>query len=137
MESIREYRATEHPVLIAKFDNKRTAPAGRAEHLNCLPDSVDFVILNNPAELSEANIAEMKEIKEEKAVPTLMEIRYDAIVKEWEDILAEETEPVETDEQDRFIAFAGEKVRAALAVADEYAYDGINVVFNGKNPASL
>ena len=79
----------------------------------------------------------MKEIKEEKAVPTLMEIRYDAIVKEWEDILAEETEPVETDEQDRFIAFAGEKVRAALAVADEYAYDGINVVFNGKNPASL
>ena len=137
MESIRGYHATEHPVLIAKFDNKPTAPAGRADHLNCLPYSVDFVILNNPAELSEANIAEMKEIKEEKAVPTLMEIRYDAIVKEWEDILAEETEPVETDEQDRFIAFAGEKVRAALAVADEYAYDGINVVFNGKNPASL
>ena len=92
MESIREYRATEHPVLIAKFDNKRTAPSGRAEHLNCLPDSVDFVILNNPAELSEATIAEMKEIKEEKAVPTLMEIRYDALLKEWENLLADEAE---------------------------------------------
>jgi hypothetical protein len=137
MESIREYHATEHPVLIAKFDNKPTAPAGRADHLICLPDSVDFVILNNPDGLSEAIIAEMKEIKEEKAVPTLMEIRYDAIVKEWEDILAEETEPSEVDEQDRFIAFAGEKVRASLAVADKYAYDGINVVLDGKNPASL
>ena len=33
MESIREYRATEHPVLIAKFDNKRTAPSGRRRRL--------------------------------------------------------------------------------------------------------
>lgn len=161
MESIRDYRASEHRVLIAKYDNKQTVPAGRADHLDCLPDSVDFVILNNPDNLSESVIAEMASIREEKAVKTLMNVSYDAIVKAWETLLADEAEKKQAewdalsdeekesrkaefdadtrgvDDQDRFIAFAGEKTEAALAVADKYGYDGVNAVFTGKNPAAI
>ena len=72
MESIRGYRASEHQVLIAKFDNKQTVPAGRADHIDCLPDSVDFVILNNPDNLSDAIIAEMAFVRQEKAMKVLV-----------------------------------------------------------------
>ncbi|MBQ6176242.1 MAG: hypothetical protein IJK29_03495 [Bacteroidales bacterium] len=161
MESLRDYRASEHRVLIAKYDNKQTVPAGRADHLDCLPDSVDFVILNNPDNLSESVIAEMASIREEKAVKTLMNVSFDAIVKAWETLLADEAEKKQAewdalsdeekesrkaefdadtrgvDDQDRFIAFAGEKTEAALAVADKYGYDGVNAVFTGKNPATI
>ena len=166
MESLREYRASEHQVLIAKFDNKQTAPAGRADHIDCLPDSVDFVILRNPDNLSDAIIAEMKEIREEKGVKTLMEIDYNALAKTWEGILADEKDakqaeydavdweslseeeadakrqafaedPRGVDDTDRFIAWMGEQVKAVLAVADKYGYDGLNAKFNGQNPASL
>jgi hypothetical protein len=59
MESIRAYHATDHQVLIAKFDNKSGAPSGRADHINCLPDSVDYVILKNADSLSDAIVSEM------------------------------------------------------------------------------
>jgi len=162
MESIREYRASEHQVLIAKFDNKQTAPAGRADHINCLPDSVDFVILRNPDNLSDAIVAEMKEIREEKGVKTLMEIDYNALTKTWEGILADEKDakqaeydavdweslskeeadakrqafaedPRGVDDTDRFIAWMGEQVKAILAVADKYGYDGLNAKFLKKD----
>ena len=32
MQSIRDYHATEHQVLIARYDNKAGVPAGRADH---------------------------------------------------------------------------------------------------------
>ena len=166
MESIREYRASEHQVLIAKFDNKQTVPAGRADHIDCLPDSVDFVILNNPDNLSDAIIAEMKEIKEEKGVNTLMEIDYDVLVKVWNSILADEKDakqadydavdwdslsdaekeakqkefaddPRGVDDTERFVSWMDEQVKADLAIADKYNYDGLNVRFSGQNPVSL
>ena len=61
LQSLKEYRDSEHKVMIAKFDNVPGAPAGRAEHINCLPDSVDYVILNNPDNLSRTILSEMKE----------------------------------------------------------------------------
>ena len=44
MQSLREYRGSDHKVVIAKFDNKLTAPSGQAEHINALPDSIDYVM---------------------------------------------------------------------------------------------
>lgn len=141
LASVRDYRASEHQVLIAKFDNKQGAPAGRADHIDCLPDSVDYVILNHPDNLSGSILSEMQGIREEKAILTLMEISYDALAREWQDLLAAEAEAAPeaevSDDTDRFTAFVGEKVREALAVADKYAYDGVNAVFTGKNPASF
>lgn len=65
-KSIREYRDSEHKIVIAKFDNKATAPEGKAEHINALPDSVDFIILQNASVVSETIKAEMQEVRELK-----------------------------------------------------------------------
>ena len=83
LQSLREYRSSDHKVMIAKFDNVPGAPSGRAEHLNCLPDSVDYVILNNPDNLSDAMVTEMDEIRQEKGMKTMYTVSYDTIEDEY------------------------------------------------------
>ena len=78
-KSIREYRDSEHKIVIAKFDNKATAPEGKAEHINALPDSVDFIILQNASVVSETIKAEMQEVRELKGQKILYQICYQSI----------------------------------------------------------
>ena len=82
LESVRSYHATEHQVLIARFDNKAGALTGRADHVSNLPDSVDYVVLNNYSTISEAILSEVAEVKEKKGIQTLIVLDYDALEKE-------------------------------------------------------
>ena len=51
LESLREYRQSEHKVMIVEFDNRPDPVVGEADHLRSLPDSTDFVIMMNPDNL--------------------------------------------------------------------------------------
>ena len=147
-QSVRDYRDSDHKVVIAKFDNKATTPAGRAEHITCLPDSVDYIILNNPADLSPVIMAEMDEARTLKGQKVLYQIEYKAIENEyksyaeaWNDahppVEGEEAAPV--DPADTLISlnnYVSEAVKARTAYLSEYGYDGVNIVFSTKNPAS-
>ncbi|MCR5364267.1 MAG: hypothetical protein K6E44_06850 [Bacteroidales bacterium] len=146
MESIRNYHNTDHQVLIAKFDNKATTPEGRGEHINCLPDSVDYVILNNADNLNDVIASEMQELLTEKYIPTLMNIDLVAMIKEYNSMLADEAESKDPESEDetlgvdtpeRFVSWIGIRVKTELEIADKYNYSGINVIFSGKNPASM
>lgn len=152
LQSLREYRESEHKVVIAKFENKSTVPGGRADHLNCLPDSVDYVILKNPAMISEAIASEIEEVRSLKGMKILYEISYDAFAAEYKATvkepyneylaqwIAEHPNPAEGEAPapiQPLSEFLTAKVNEALAIFDEKAYDGINVVYNGINPLSL
>lgn len=161
LQSLRDYHASAHQVLIAKFDNKAEAPSGRADHISCLPDSVDYVILNNPSLLNDQIRTEMGEIREKKGIRTLMNVSWDAMLAEYNAILADEadaknaewealsdeekeaqadkyaSDPRGTDTQERFVAWMGERVARELEIPGNEGFDGINVIFNGSNPSSF
>ena len=147
-QSIRDYRDSEHKVVIAKFDNKATTPAGRAEHITCLPDSVDYIILYNP-EVSAAIADEMREVRELKGQKVLYQIEYKAIENEykayaeaWNDAhqpAEGEDEEVPSDPADTLISlnnYVSDAVKARTAYLAEYGYDGVNIVYSSRNPAS-
>jgi len=143
MQSIRDYHATEHQVLIARFDNKDGVLSGRADHLTCLPDSVDYVVLNNADLVSAQILEEMNTIATEKSIPTLIPVDYEALMKELnlyiEDVeaqnaeLEEGAEPVVVDKAEWLSA----KASAFTAKASEYGVAGIMVCFEGINPLGL
>lgn len=160
LQSLRDYRSSEHKVMVTKYDNKATAPVGQAEHLNALPDSVDYVILMNPDELSDAVVSEMSEIREEKGTMTLYTVSYDTIEDEYAAYLDEwnaahvpeggetgtpegesetgEDTPSEPQEQpENFADFLGDRTDRLLSLTDKYGYDGINVAYTGIFPGSL
>ena len=148
LASLRDYHMTDHQVLIAKFDNKATTPAGRGDHINCLPDSVDYVVLNNMETISDAMASEMAEIRGQKGIRTLATLDLSAIEKAFDQMIADELEAYwEQDGADydgrpqptpeRFQAFTSEKIADALSTVEEYDFDGVLVIFSAKNPASL
>ena len=146
MQSIRDYHATEHQVLIARFDNKAGVPSGRADHITCLPDSVDYVVLNNYKELNDVMYNEAKEIREKKAIRTLLLLDYALLNKEYatyleslsEAVPAEgEDAPQEVDPEAMRNAWFAEKAAAFVDVVKKYEMDGIMLSYTGKVVLSL
>lgn len=151
-QSIREYRSSNHKILISKFDNKKTTPAGRAEHIICLPDSVDYIILTNPEEISDVIGKEMSEARTLKGQKILYEVSYSAFEAEYKAYLEEwknsHTQEDEADGQDEdpsapaeepmtLSEYITEKIPARLSIFETYGYDGVNIVYSPKNPASV
>lgn len=151
LQSIRDYHATEHQVLIARFDNKATAPAGRADHINCLPDSVDYVVLNNYELINDNIMNEVAEIREKKAMATLIALDYALLEKEYKAYLeslpeetpeetpevAEETEGEEEPAVDPRNQWFADKAAAFVAKAKQYDMAGVMVSYTGKGLLSL
>ena len=148
-QSLRDYKQSEHMVTIVKYDNITGTPATQADRVYAIPDSVDYVILTAPDNLSETVISEMAGCREGKGTLFLHEVSYDdilleheAYLEEWEEARAEmqadaaedvpeEAEPVS------FADFLQEKVSAALSLTGKYGYDGLNVYYGGVFPESL
>lgn len=151
LASLRDYKQSEHKVLIAKFDNKPAYPSGQGENLSALPDSIDFVILNSPDNLNPVIAQEMQDIRQ-KGTQILYTIDYAMIEKEYEEMLEEEEankpeppaenlqdgngEPEEP-EIDRFLDFCVQRMDYYFSLFAKYGYDGINVAYSGKFAAGL
>lgn len=146
-QSIRDYRASDHKVTIAKFDNRTGAPSGRADHISCLPDSVDFIILKNADAIDEEYVKpEIASVRADKGQKVLYEIVYSSIVADYKAYKAawdEEHKPAEGEEETEPAEEAvslDEFVRQAVALQKEYytafGYDGVNIVASFLNPAS-
>lgn len=130
-EALRAYRASDHKVMIARVDNIAGIPVGRAEHLNSLPDSVDYIVLNNSAAISEIVLSEAAELRKTKAQNTLMAIDFTSLDKAYA-LYAEETESPISEEE-----YISNAVAEFLGTFDSANLDGILASYNGKNPASM
>lgn len=131
-ESLRAYKASEHQVTIAKFDNRNTAPTGRSEHLTSLPDSIDLVILTDPDTLADHIATEMTQVRQEMGTKILYTISYNAIEQEWK-ALEDSGEKPHGD----FDAYLGERTEHLISLFDKYGYDGICVLYTGKSPLGM
>ncbi len=147
MESLRAYRFSEHKVLIAKFDNRKEAPAGRADHINCLPDSTDYIILTSPSKTSEQLEKDIEDVKTNKGIRVLGQIDYNDLVNQykdykekWEDEHAaegseENAGPADTGKMLEMAEFISQKMPAVIKPFEEMEYfEGINVIYNCQDP---
>jgi len=143
LQSLRDYKQSAHRVMIAKFNNLTSYPAGQGEHISALPDSIDYVILNSPDNLNETIAQEMSEIRTQKGTKTLYSIDYGEIETAYKAKLEAEQEATaqadktaeeggdETSEADGFLSFLEQQMDEKLALFSKYGYDGINFIYNG------
>lgn len=148
INSLNEYKESDHKVTIVKFDNKETDPTGQGERITALPDSIDFVILNNAENLNTVIIDDIQKIRQ-KGTHTLYSIDYSIIEKEYEAMLESEETPNEDTEgqsentgkeettTDRFLEFCEQRMEYYLGLFSKYKYDGINVIYSGIDPLAL
>ena len=83
LKDLIRYKSEEHKVLFVSFENPQDVPAKQAERLTVVPDSVDFICLNNPYVNSDTQ-AEMVEIRK-KGTRTLYSIDYAGFESAWKE----------------------------------------------------
>lgn len=91
LESLNAFKASEHSIVIVSMNNLSTAPANQSQHLTALPDSVDYICLNNIFDVNEMHITEMDEVRK-KGTKVVGLVDFDAIESAWQAILKKEAE---------------------------------------------
>lgn len=124
--NLREWKATDHAVVMGSFDNSVSEPTSRAHHIASLPDSLDFVILGTPEPVSWQQ-QEMRQVRAEKGTRFLYEIDCRAIESAW-DASAAGTEPAGD-----FASYAASSLKQSLAYCGQYGYDGVLVWYAGRS----
>lgn len=126
IRDLKNYKAGEHKLVFVSFDNPVGNPSNQVERLIAIPDSVDFVCLNNSENLSNETQVEMVKIRE-KSIRTLSIINYESLEQEWNKKAKENSELTEEDAQ----KYLNERTDAMLALCDSYGYDGILIDYTG------
>ena len=149
--AVREYRASDHQLVLGRFDNSVKIPALRSQHIDVLPDSIDLVILTRPDSLCQRELDEMQQMRTAYATEYLCEVTYSRIEALWEEAQQSGKEDENSDDQqaaagtdgsqngesgaepetDGFPAFCTEYVNYILGLCDKWGYEGVVVWFDG------
>ncbi|WP_421918776.1 glycoside hydrolase family 18 [Marinifilum sp.] len=141
LQNLRDYKSSVHKCLIVEFDNSEKQPFSRSQHINVVPDSVDYISLKYPANLSEWELNEIDSCRMNKGTKFLFTIRFDAIKLQYEqkviereaivDALEEgEEEPMELPS---FFSYMVDSLNTTIGLVNEYEYDGICFGYKGKS----
>ena len=134
LAGIRAYKASNHKIMMSWFDNSQTVPFTQAQHINAIPDSVDYVVLTNPGTITEQMMQEIEEVRSQKGMKVVFQISCDAIKTVYE---AQKKAFMEKPENARkkfrdFNGFLVDSVNTQLHFIDKYNYDGVIMDFNAK-----
>lgn len=150
VKSLNEFKTSEHQVVITSIDNVSTIPTSRSQHLTDMPDSIDYICLNNIMEVSEVNASEMEEVRR-LGTKVLGLVDFDRIESAWKKILDEEAANVQTvsdetenegeeepiDNATRFIEYCKNEVAKQVAASSALGVDGIVANYTGFDLNSL
>lgn len=140
VQSLNEYKASEHKVVIASVNNLSTMPSSRSQRLVDMPDSLDYICLNNILAVNEMNVSEMNEVRK-LGTKVLGLIDFDTMESAWKAILDEEanaatngddTEGEEpADNEARFIEYCQSEVAKRISAGNALGVDGFIANFTG------
>lgn len=153
LQSLVDFKNSDHQVVIASFNNQGGIPSNRSQHLCDMPDSLDYICFANVLEVSQVNKDEMSEVRK-KGTKVIGLIDFDKIDSDWKAILEAEAnqqpapaeegqegsegeDDVEVDNATRFIEFCKAETTKALDACTALGVDGIEMNFTGYDLNSL
>ena len=132
LAAIREYKASEHNVMILTMEGTSEYPSSQNQHIMAMPDSADYVCVKIEDKLHEVIAAEIPAVLEKKGTKTLVSVDHAVINAAW---TALEDERVDKGEapgtQEELAAFFTEQTQKLVARCNEYGFDGLMVSFQG------
>lgn len=134
LDNLKAYKASDHKVLYAWFNNSEKVPFNRSQHVENLPDSIDVVVLTHPDNLTDSELSEINTLRNDKGTKFFFPFSYDAVKLKYDTMLKEWEEAGKvTPEPKGFAFFLTDTLQYTFKVADKYDYDGIVFRFNGKS----
>lgn len=137
LENLRKYKESNHKVVYAWLDNSSKQPANRSFHMEALPDSIDYIVLEHPSNLADWELKEMDVVRE-KGTKVLAQFNFDATKAEYEakigDMIKEE---LDVSQEPPFIDVLIEKIDKDLKSTTKYKFDGLVFAYKGKGVAYM
>lgn len=133
LENLRKYKESDHNVVYAWLDNSSTLPIAHASHMDYLPDSIDYIVLNRAENLADWEINEMEQVRK-KSTKVLTQIDFDAIKLEYDLMIQDKIdEGIDISKEPTFISTLVNKTNTILTAIDTYNYDGLIICYKGKS----
>lgn len=136
---LKAYKQSAHKIMFAGFDNSNKLPYTQAQHINAVPDSVDYVILSNPEAINEREIKEMNEIREQKGTKSVYVVSFDDIKQQYIDEKAD-YDAQKAEEAAEFVDFKtylADSVTSRLSYCNRFGFDGVIMAFKGKETITM
>lgn len=134
LNNLKTYKSGAHKAVFVTYENSKEAPANQSGHLTVLPDSVDFISLNNPDALHATTADEMSQVRE-KGTRVIYNIDFPSFEAEWLQIVKDDQTGELTEES--ALAYFTKRTGELLALCDKWGYDGITFTYLGRSPVSL
>lgn len=133
LAALQAYKSSAHKLVFVTVNNPVNAPAvNRAEHLTVLPDSVDYIVLNNPDNLHADFVKEFDEVRK-KSTKVLYAFSYETFNADWLAMAREDSSLTEEQHLEYITACTEE----ALTLCEKYNYDGLIFAYTGVSPLSI
>lgn len=126
------YKSSDHRVVMVAFDNPKDAPANQSQRLTALPDSVDIVALNNPAQLHETTAQDIAAVHK-KGTRVIMDVNFPAIEKAWSELARENAALTEADA----LKYISERTAEAFNLCVGMGLDGVTFTYAGRASAGM
>ncbi len=120
LSNLTAYKAADHKIVYAFFDNSEKEPYSPVQHITNLPDSIDIVVMTTP-ELAEFELSDIESIHE-KGTKVYLFVSYDDIKAAYDDM----EEPSQT-----FSAYLQSQLTTQISYAGDY--DGLVAEFSGQD----
>lgn len=146
LENLRDYRNRPHKKVYAWVENTADGFGSQAARLTAIPDSVDVIVLNNPTNITNQMMDEMKKVRDDKGMQVIYTIDFAAIKADWTALceelaakrLAFEAENPDTDipaelQDPAFNDYMVDAFDKQLKHFSTYGFDGIMFAFDGKS----
>lgn len=132
LENLRKYKESDHKVIYTWLDNSSKTPTSQALLMNTLPDSIDYIVLNQAENLANWEIQEMQKVRK-KSTKVLAIVDFDAIKLEYDLEMQEKTDEEASSNEPSFIGVLTDKVNNTLTAVKTYNFDGLMISYKGKS----
>ncbi len=134
LTNLKAYKQTKHQVVFGWFDNSEKIPASQGQTLLAVPDSLDYLVLTNPSDLTRQELLMMANLRETKGIKILYEISFEKL----KTLYAEKKEAFLAVAENAglnytaFNNFLVDSVQSQLILCDQYNFDGVVMTYEGK-----
>lgn len=132
IRNLNDYKASDHKVTFVTFDNPTQVPNTQALHMTALPDSIDYVSLNNPDNLTPFVTQDMTDVRT-KGTKVIYDVNFPTFLKEW-DLLSRDNASLTLEDALNYIEA---RTVETLSLCDKWGYDGITFTYIGQSPGGL
>lgn len=88
LESLRNYRNTQHTQIYAWVELGEDAPANQSQRVTSFPDSIDVLVLSAVNQLHPIVAKDLAKVRNDKGMKVIMEIDFDGLKKNYAELCA-------------------------------------------------